>query len=178
MVSLTEEEKGQLKEIAREAIGRTLFGKKRGSAEIPEKFKEKYGAFVTLKKGGQLRGCIGYTRAVFPLHEVVEKMAIQSAFHDPRFSALEISEWKDIEIEISVLTPMRKIADVEEIEVGKHGLFIEKGVHSGLLLPQVATENRWDRVTFLEYTCYKAGLPEDAWKSKDASIYTFSAEVF
>ena len=105
-------------------------------------------------------------------------MAIQAAFNDPRFEPVTSDEWKDIDFEISVLTPMRKIDDVNEIEVGVHGLYIEKGVHSGLLLPQVATEQKWDRTEFLEYTCYKAGLPKDAWKSKDTDIFIFSADVF
>jgi AmmeMemoRadiSam system protein A len=105
-------------------------------------------------------------------------MAIQAAFRDPRFSPLQQNEWKDIDIEISVLTPLKKIDDASEIEIGVHGLYIEKGAHSGLLLPQVATEQHWDRTAFLENTCFKAGLPKDAWKSKDAVIYIFSADVF
>ena len=87
-------------------------------------------------------------------------------------------EWDSIDIEISVLSPLKKVKSVEEIEVGVHGIFMENGFCSGLLLPQVATENNWDRDTFVEYTCYKAGLPKDAWKSKDTNIYIFSALVF
>ena len=105
-------------------------------------------------------------------------MAKQAAFYDPRFAPLDAGEWKETEIEISVLTPMRKIDSVEEIEVGVHGLYIEKGLDTGLLLPQVAVEYGWDRTTFLEYTCVKAGLPKDAWKSKGTNIYIFSADVF
>jgi AmmeMemoRadiSam system protein A len=105
-------------------------------------------------------------------------MAIQAAFDDPRFSPLQKNEWKDINIEISVLTPMKKLSDVSEIKVGVHGLYIEKGPYSGLLLPQVATEHRWNSIAFLENTCYKAGLPKDAWKSKDTVVYIFSADVF
>ena len=178
ILSLSDEEKGQLKHLARDAIECALFGRDRCKMEISEKLKEKAGAFVTLKLKGELRGCIGYTSAVMPLADVVEKMAIQSAFHDPRFCGLRKDEWSSIDIEISVISPMRKIDNVEEIEVGVHGLYIEKGGYSGLLLPQVAKEYGWDRKTFLEYTCYKAGLPRDAWKSGDTKIYVFSAEVF
>ncbi len=175
---LSEEEKRQLKQIAKESIEAALFRK--GAKEIPLSpvLQEKRGAFVTLKRHGELRGCIGYIRGVAPLHKTVKDMAIQAAFHDPRFSPLGKEEWKDIDIEISVLTPMKKIESLDEIEVGVHGLYIEKGGRTGLLLPQVATEYKWDRTMFLEYTCYKAGLPRDAYKDKDASIYVFSAEVF
>jgi len=105
-------------------------------------------------------------------------MAIQAAFHDPRFNALTKEEYDDIEIEISVLSPLKKIDSIDEIQVGTHGIYIEKGFYSGLLLPQVATEYGWDRKTFLEHTCYKAGLPKDAYKEKDTNIYIFSADIF
>ncbi len=175
---MTEEEKRILKEIARSAIESKLFNKERKEIEVPESLKEKKGAFVTIKKGGELRGCIGYIKGYLPLHKTVEEVAIEAAFHDPRFPPLSKSEWEEIEIEISVLTPLKKIKNVEEIEVGKHGLYIEAFGNSGLLLPQVAVEYGWDRIEFLEHTCYKAGLPKDAWKSEDADIYVFSAEVF
>jgi AmmeMemoRadiSam system protein A len=177
-LSLSNEEKGQLKHLARDAIECALFGKEQCKIELSEKLKEKAGAFVTLKIKGELRGCIGYTNTVMPLSDVVEKMAIQSAFHDPRFCGLQKDEWNDIDIELSVISPMRKIENIEEIEVGVHGLYVEKMGYSGLLLPQVATEYEWDRKTFLEYTCTKAGLPRDAWKSGEIKIYVFSAEVF
>ncbi|MCS7280970.1 MAG: AmmeMemoRadiSam system protein A [Desulfobacterota bacterium] len=175
---LTDEERKILKEIARSAIERKLFGKSTKEINIPESLTEKRGAFVTLKKGGELRGCIGYIRGYLPLHKTVEEVAVEAAFHDPRFPPLSKEEWKDIELEISVLSPMRKIKTIEEIEVGKHGLYIEMQGASGLLLPQVALEYGWDRTEFLEHTCYKAGLPKDAWKSDKANIYVFSAEVF
>jgi AmmeMemoRadiSam system protein A len=177
-LNLSKEEKQQLKHLARDAIECALFGKEQCKIELSEKLKEKAGAFVTLKIKGELRGCIGQIRAVVPLSDVVEKMAIQSAFHDPRFCGLQKDEWTDIEIELSVISPMRKIEKIEEIEVGVHGLYVEKEGYSGLLLPQVATEYNWDRMTFLDYTCSKAGLPRDAWKSGDIKIYVFSAEVF
>lgn len=177
-MGLSQDEKEKLKKLAYETIEGVLLGKDNEAIEITEPLKEKCGAFVTIKKKGELRGCIGYIRGYLPLHETIKEMALQAAFHDPRFDPVNKSEWGDIDIEISVLTPMRKITDVNEIEVGVHGIYIEKGMHSGLLLPQVATEQKWGRTTFLEYTCYKAGLPKDAWKSKDVDIFIFSAEVF
>ena len=177
-MNLSDYEKEQLKQLARQTIEGILFGKDKGKFEPTEVLKEKRGAFVTVKKKDQLRGCIGYIKGVLPLYETIREMAIQAAFRDPRFSPLQKNEWKDVDIEISVLTPMKKISDANEIDVGVHGLYIEKGPYSGLLLPQVATEHHWDRVTFLENTCYKAGLQKDAWKSKDTVIYVFSADVF
>jgi len=108
---------------------------------------------------------------------VHRELAVQAAFHDPRFSPLEEEELKDIHIEISVLSPLKEIKDVGEIEVGKHGIYITNGFHCGTLLPQVAVECCWDRRTFLEHTCMKAGLPPDGWK-RDARILTYSAQVF
>ena len=108
----------------------------------------------------------------------LEEMAAAAAFEDSRFPPLEAQELKDLDLEISVLTPLKKVQDIGEIEVGKHGLYIKKGFYAGLLLPQVATEYKWDRVTFLEETCRKAGLPKDAWKEKGTEIYMFSADIF
>lgn len=177
-MSLTSLEKDQLKSLARRTIESILFGKDKGELPLSETLQEKNGAFVTIKHKGQLRGCIGYIKAMLPLHETISEMALQAAFHDPRFSPLGKDEWKDVDIEISVLTPLKKIEDVNEIEVGLHGLYIEKGSRSGLLLPQVASEYHWDSITFLENTCNKAGLPKDAWKSETANIYVFSADIF
>jgi AmmeMemoRadiSam system protein A len=178
MMPLTDEERILLKTIARQAIEKALLGTPERNVKVTGRLTEKGGAFVTLKKHGELRGCIGYTRAAMPLHETVKAVAVDAAFGDPRFPNLQRAEWKDVDLEISVLTPMLRIAGVEEIRVGEHGLFIEQGHHSGLLLPQVATEYGWDRTTFLEYTCMKAGLPKNAWKSPETAIYVFSAEVF
>jgi AmmeMemoRadiSam system protein A len=105
-------------------------------------------------------------------------MSAAAAFHDPRFRPLGQEELADLDVEISVLTPMQRLDKVENIEVGKHGLYIEKGKNRGLLLPQVATDCRWDRTTFLEQTCSKAGLPPQAWKDPDTRIYTFTADIF
>ena len=146
MNGLSEEDKTTLKNIAKEAIEGVLFHGEKVSREMPEVLRKKMGAFVTLRKNKEdLRGCIGYIKGIQPLHQTVQEMAVQAAFHDPRFEPVRKDEWAGIDIEISVLSPLKKIKSVEEIEVGVHGIFIEKGFNSGLLLPQVATENDWDR---------------------------------
>ena len=105
-------------------------------------------------------------------------MSISAAFEDPRFPPIERDEVKDIEIEISVLSPLETISDTSQIEIGRHGIIIEKGLMRGLLLPQVATDYNWGVQTFLEQTCQKAGLPADAWKEESTEIQIFSAEIF
>jgi len=179
-LGLTEEEKRTLHEIARAVIWNKAQGKEVPAFHITsERLKEPRGVFVTIKKHGELRGCIGYVRAIKPLWQAVMEMAEAAAFQDPRFPPVGPSELKDLEIEISVLTPLREIKDVKEIEVGKHGIMIERPpYYSGLLLPQVATEYGWDRVTFLEQTCLKAGLPRNAWREPGTRIYVFSADIF
>ena len=175
---LTDNERSLLRRIAQNSIEHALFGKKEEILEIPENLKTKRGAFVCLKTKGELKGCIGYIREQMPLDETVKQMAVEAAFHDPRFVPLNESEWRDTQIEISVLTPMRKIESLEEIQIGIHGLYVENGINSGLLLPQVATENNWERDVFVEYACMKAGLPRTAWKSEKTDIYVFAADVF
>jgi len=178
-LGLSEQDKKTLHHIARTVIENKARGK-----SVPE-FKiespilmENRGAFVTINKKGQLRGCIGYIEGHGPLHQTIEEMAEAAAFRDPRFSPVKEKELPELEIEISVLTPLKKNTDVNEIQVGKHGIYIKRGSLSGLLLPQVATEYGWDRQTFLEHTCQKAGLPSNAWKEKDIEIYIFSADIF
>jgi AmmeMemoRadiSam system protein A len=178
-MNLSTADKQLLLHVARDSIEAHLKGK----AATPVKTEsevlcEPRGAFVSLHRRGQLRGCIGYLEAVKPLLQTVREMAAAAAFHDPRFRPLQADELSDLEIEISVLSPMRLIKSTEEIEVGKHGLYIVKGYNRGLLLPQVATQYHWDRLAFLEQTCCKAGLPPDAWKDPDTKIYVFSAAVF
>jgi AmmeMemoRadiSam system protein A len=140
--------------------------------------KEEAAAFVTLTKDGQLRGCIGYLEAVQPLGVTVQRMAVAAALHDTRFRPVQPEEVKDIHIEISVLSPMVPCEDVNEIEVGRHGLVIEQGRARGVLLPQVPTDYGWDRGTYLKQICRKAGLPPHAWKESDTRLWTFEAEVF
>lgn len=178
-LGLTEEEKKALRAIAVHAIEAKLSG-----MPLPDitpgsdTLKEKRGAFVTLHKKGALRGCIGYIQTQHPLYKTVQEMAIAAAFSDPRFDPLRPEEFPEVDLEISVLTPFRQISDIEEIEVGKHGLMIVKENRSGLLLPQVATEYNWDKETFLQHTCTKAGLEPLAWKDKETQLYIFSADIF
>lgn len=176
--NLTDEEKSELLKIARESIECRVKGKPTPEFEpsTPE-LRKKRGAFVTLNKDGRLRGCIGYILPIKPLYQVVAEVAVQAAFGDPRFPPLREGELSQVTIEISALTPLERVYDPNKIEVGIHGIYIKKGMNSGLLLPQVATEYGWTRETFLEHTCYKAGLPKDVWK-EDAEIYIFSAEIF
>ena len=176
---LNKEEKKKLMEIAKLSVAEAVTGKRQFLPNVTEeRLKESCGAFVTLKEAGQLRGCIGYIQAVKPLYQTVIDVAKSAAVHDYRFSPVTQDELGKLEYEISVLTPLKKIKDINEIEVGKHGLVMKNGLNSGLLLPQVATEYNWDRETFLKETCRKAGLSQDAWKDKSTEIYIFSAEVF
>lgn len=176
---LSKEEKITLLNIARSTLESYLkTGKIPDTSVDSETLKVNRGAFVTLKKKGDLRGCIGHIEADIPLGKVISEMAVSSAARDPRFPPVSYGELKDIEIEISVLTPFTKVEKLDEIEVGKHGLMIQKGFHAGLLLPQVPIEWGWNREEFLEQTCNKAGLAPDAYKSKDALLYKFSAIVF
>lgn len=178
-LGLNEEEKKILHHIARTVIENKAKGKPVPEFKVDSlKLKENRGAFVSLHKRGELRGCIGYIEGQGPLHKTIEKMAEAAAFQDPRFPPVTEREIPELDIEISVLTPLKKITDINEIEVGKHGIYIKKGWYSGLLLPQVATEYGWDRKTFLEHTCQKAGLPSNAWKEKNTEIYIFSADIF
>ncbi|MEF3255694.1 MAG: AmmeMemoRadiSam system protein A [Deferribacterales bacterium] len=139
---------------------------------------KKMGCFVTLHIKKNLRGCIGTFREDKELYLNVHDMAIQAAFNDPRFQQLTYDEFDKIDIEISVLTPMTKITNLDEIVVGRDGLYVKKGFRSGVLLPQVATEYGWNKEEFLSYTCRKAGLNHDIWKYEPIEIYRFSAIIF
>jgi len=178
-VGLSREDKIFLLKLARNVIDAECHGRR---YEIPPYdspvLSEPRGAFVTLHKHGQLRGCIGYIEAVKPLVETIVDMAKAAAFNDWRFPPVNADEVPELEIEISILSPIREITDPSQIEVGRHGIIITRGMHRGLLLPQVATEWGWNREKFLEQTCLKAGLPIDAWKKKGTKIEIFSAEVF
>lgn len=176
---LNREEQQILLEIARSAIARRLEGETKCPPPREERrLNRKNGCFVTLKKGGELRGCIGNFQSKLPLFKEVAEMAEAAAFSDPRFYPLEAQELDEIRIEISVLSPLRKVEDVDEIQVGIHGLYLEKDFFRGVLLPQVAIEQHWDKKTFLDQTCIKAGLPAEAWQDGDADIYVFSAQIF
>jgi len=179
IAKLTSSEKKTLLELARTTIARYLADGSR--PELPEAkgvFGEICGAFVTLHKRNNLRGCIGNMIGRGPLIETIQEMAIAAATEDPRFPQVKPDELKDIDIEISVLSPMKRIKDVSEIEVGTHGILMRNGFNQGVLLPQVATEWKWGREEFLRNTCLKAGLPTEAWKDPSTIIEIFSAEVF
>ena len=176
---LTDQDKQTLHDIARAAIETAVRGTQPPDVTIPDgTLREKCGAFVSLHRRGALRGCIGYIQAVKPLAETVRDMAQAAAMQDPRFDPLTERELEDLDIEISVLSPLQPVGDLNDIQVGTHGLMVVRGRYSGLLLPQVATQYGWDRTSFLEHTCMKAGLPPDAWKDPETKIYLFSADVF
>jgi len=178
ITSLSSQEKRFLCQLARKTLERQfndkIFYKK---PEAAGKLGMKKSVFVTLWKHGELRGCIGSLAKDKNLVDAVEDLTVKSAFSDPRFTDLKEDELKDIEIEISILSDLTEIKKIEEIEIGRHGLFVQKESFSGLLLPQVADEEQWDRETFLKNTCMKAGLDANAWK-KGARIFMFSALKF
>lgn len=175
---LNEQQKKTLLQLARKSIEHYLeSGKHLAEKTDDETLKEKRGAFVTLKLDSQLRGCIGYALPYKPLYETIIDVSVSAAFHDFRFPPLTKEELPQTKIEISVLTPPEKIEDIHQIEIGKHGIIITKGMRKGLLLPQVPVEWNWDVGTFLRNGCRKAGLEEDEWK-KGAQIEIFSAQVF
>ncbi|MEW5772918.1 MAG: AmmeMemoRadiSam system protein A [Thermodesulfobacteriota bacterium] len=178
--ALSDEEKAALKDLVRLSILQDLMPERK--VKLPPaptaRLREQYGAFVTLKIGGRLRGCIGYIQGQGPVWDTVSRMAKAAAFEDSRFPALSLGEFERLDIEISILSPVSECPDPSAIEVGRHGLIVRKGGRSGLLLPQVATEWKWDRETFLAHTCLKAGLPETAWKTAGCSLLWFEAEVF
>jgi len=176
---LNANEKAALLNIARQAIETYMnTGKKYVEPREEKALNRRNGCFVSIKQGGQLRGCIGNFQSELPLFREVAEMAVASASKDPRFYPMKLDDLHDFTLEISVLSPLRKIEGIEEIEVGRHGIYLEKGYYRGVLLPQVATEYGWDCDTFLQQTCLKAGLSPDAWKAEDTEIYIFSADVF
>jgi AmmeMemoRadiSam system protein A len=173
----TEHDRQLLLTVAREALAAHVG---LAAAHVPgpvEVLARRSGAFVTLHKHGELRGCIGHIEPNEPLGRVVARCAVAAGTTDPRFPPITPSELGQLEIEISLLGPLEPIAGPQEVEVGRHGLVVEQGWQRGLLLPQVASEWQWDADTFLAQTCHKAGLPRDAWKH-GAKIWRFDAEVF
>lgn len=176
--SLTENEKTILLKTARERIRSDLFGSPAEYPQPTESLSEICGAFVTLHSQGHLRGCIGNIVGRQPLISTIKDMAHAAAFDDYRFPKLGPGEFEIIDIEISVLSPLQRIKDVEVIEVGKHGIYLQRGLSGGVLLPQVPIEQGWDRLTFLQHTCMKAGLPSDTWKDPATEIDIFSAVIF
>lgn len=176
---LSEEDKKVLLKIARQTVESFVKTGKRPDVDIDSDALQKDGAaFVTLRKKGDLRGCIGHVIAREPLYLSVQNMAVAASSEDPRFPPVKEKELTDIDIEVSVLTPMQVVEDPTTIQVGRDGLMISKGGRQGLLLPQVPDEYGWDRETFLDQTCRKAGLPFGAWKEPDTQILSFQAIVF
>ena len=175
--ALTDEDKQHLKQIARDAIKARLDDQKY-TPPVDERLSVKRGLFVTITIDGELRGCIGRIKGDQPLYEMVTEMAQAAAFEDPRFSQLTPQEFEHIEVEISMLSPLERVHKFSNLEVGKHGLMIKMDFNSGLLLPQVATEQGWDGKEFLEQTCLKAGLPKNSYRDKYAEVYSFTADVF
>ncbi len=175
---LSEDEQQQLLTLARKSIDHYL---RTGMAPLARpdtpKLYQKRGAFVTLKDRGRLRGCIGHMAEDRPLCQVVGAMALQAAFNDRRFSPVTLDEWKNLSIEISALTPYKKISSVDEIVIGRDGVLLRKRGHSAVFLPQVAPEQGWNLNDLLEHLCAKAGLGSDCWKD-DAELFVFQAEVF
>ena len=176
--SLSEDEKRTLKEIALTSIKDSLDGKPISHhSPLTSHLSEKCGAFVSLHKHGRLRGCIGHFGEDMPLHEIVAEMARAAAFEDPRFMPVTADELSDIDIEISVLTPMRRILSLDEFELHRHGIYIRKGYRSGTYLPQVADEVNWTKEEFVSHCAQdKAGIGWDGWK--DAELYVYEAIVF
>jgi len=175
---LTREEQKALLKLARRAIENHFAGG--GRLRLEERnpaFREKRGAFVTLKTDGELRGCIGYPLPYKPLDEAVVEMAVAAASQDYRFAPLTPEELERTTIEISVLSVPRPVESTEEIEVGRHGIIVGKGARQGLLLPQVPGEYGWSREEYLRHGCLKASLPPDEWK-KGARVEVFEAQVF
>lgn len=175
---LSKKEQTELLKIARDTIIASV-----SSGEIPgvvttlPGLNLHSGCFVTIKQKGELRGCIGNFVSDRPLYQLVQEMAISAATRDPRFYPMKRNDLTDFTLDISVLSPLEQAASVEEIQVGTHGIYIVKGSYRGVLLPQVATEYGWNREQFLQHTCIKAGLPEDAWQG-ECDIFIFSAQVF
>jgi AmmeMemoRadiSam system protein A len=176
---LTTEQRARLLKVARNCVQAAAAGDPAPDVptDDPDLIRVQ-GAFVTLKKRGELRGCIGHIEGHLPLIETVAEMARAAALDDPRFPAVSPREVSELDIEISVMSPLCVVEDCDGIEVGRHGLVVSCGPRRGLLLPQVAPEWGWDRDEFLCHTCMKAGLPSDAWQGKDVCVESFEAEVF
>lgn len=175
---LNDVQKGQLLDIAKATVNALVRGEKIPDFTVDDReLMQPRGAFVTLKKNGHLRGCIGRFEPDEPLYKIVREMAIAAASQDPRFPPVRAEELPELSFEISALTPREQIESIEEIKLGRDGIYIQKGMYSGVFLPQVPIEQKWDMTTYLEQVCRKAGLPGDAYKS-GARLFTFSAEVF
>ncbi|MBM4079923.1 MAG: AmmeMemoRadiSam system protein A [Planctomycetes bacterium] len=179
---MTENARKELLRIARETAEAAVRGKAMPKFQVRNaELLVKQGAFVTIKNRGELRGCIGRFTSDKPLAQTVADMAVASATEDSRFfyNRVTASELAELDIEISVLSPMQRVDDPLKLELGKHGIYIRRGSRTGCFLPQVATETGWSKEEFLSRCCGgKAGLPPDAWRDPGTEVYLFTAEVF
>jgi len=178
--SLSDRDKNELLALARKSVEQAVEQRKQyePGATASEALNQDRGAFVTLNEAGELRGCIGYTSATKPLYLTVRDTATLAAVRDPRFPPVSASELPRLEYQISVLSPLRRVMDVQQIKVGQDGLLMKNGDHEGLLLPQVPVEQNWNRQKFLEETCRKAGMSSTCWQDADTDIFRFTAVVF
>lgn len=176
MAQLSKTERESLLNFARKNISWKLGNEE--NKPVIEMTGVQCGAFVTLRKGGKLRGCIGNIISDRPLSETICDMSVSAAFRDPRFTPLSKDELDNISIEISILSPLEKVEHISKIKQGRDGLYVKNGFYSGLLLPQVATEQNWDRETFVNQTFKKAGLDSSYRDDENTEIYSFTAEVF
>ncbi len=177
-ITLSKDEKKALCAIARESIEASLVSRKPDFPPPSGALLEHAGAFVTLYRNHRLRGCIGRMASDSPLYDTIAKMALSAAFEDPRFEPLDNREIQQVRIEITILGPLRRIRKAEEVEIGKHGLYIVDRGRGGVLLPQVALEYGWTALAFLDQVCIKAGLPPGSWKEPGAMLYAFEGIVF
>ncbi len=178
--SLRERDRSELLALARKSVEKAVRDRKLLEVPAPgaEALNDERGAFVTLTKRGELRGCIGYTSPLRPLWATVRDVAAMAALRDPRFPPVTPAELGDLEYEVSVLSSFTRVSDVNQIKIGRDGLLIKNGDREGVLLPQVPVEQRWDRKTFLQQICLKAGLPPNAWHDPDTDLFSFTALVF
>lgn len=184
-MNLLSEQEGELAlKTARSSLENAVIGEAAENENpLPEIFKEKRGVFVTLTENGELRGCIGYPYPVIELGDAIKEAAVHSALHDPRFQPVRSEELSEIKVEVTILTqPVILEGDASDrpskIIIGKHGLIAQMDGYSGLLLPQVAEEYKWNSEEFLSQTCIKAGLQKDSWKENKCTIQTFEGQIF
>ena len=177
MSALTEGERQQLLDLAESALRSGVRGRPVVQPQAQGALAEPAGCFVTLRRRGELRGCIGVIETDAPLAQSIVEMAQAAALRDPRFAPVSAAELPEIDVEVSVLEVPREIHDPASVHVGEHGLIVSRGNHRGVLLPQVASDRGWDVATFLAETCRKAGLGADAWRDPGTRVEVFGATV-
>jgi AmmeMemoRadiSam system protein A len=165
-----------LLELARATVTASVRGEPLPRLPVHPELDEPRGVFVSLHRGGELRGCLGHLDADLPVGEAVRRMAVAAARDDPRFPPVDRDELAGVEVEVSVLSPATPVRP-EDVVPGRDGLIVRRGMRSGVLLPQVASEERWDRITFLRGVCRKAGLPPESWREAGTELYAFRAQV-